>query len=144
MQDAEITFRVQTNKMALGGDQYAYFVARRLSNGTEYRGRLRFSPNGKVRLQAFWVPLSLVETPLGPEVLVPELDARCQYILSRPGTDLRRQFDDYPHACLGGWTTRTKHLAVSQLQQHRHNARTGRGRAARRHRDSREQCAGGL
>jgi hypothetical protein len=73
VQDAEITFRVQTNKVALGSDQYAYFVARRLSNGTEYRGRLRFSPNGKVRLQAFWVPLSLVEAPLGPEVLVPNL-----------------------------------------------------------------------
>jgi trimeric autotransporter adhesin len=50
--NVDITFRVRTDKLAVGGSHMAYFVARRVSNGNEYLGRLRLSTDGSVRLQA--------------------------------------------------------------------------------------------
>ncbi len=51
-QDLDLRVRVQTNKMAVGGYAVVNWIARRLPNGDEYRGRLRLEPSGAVSLQA--------------------------------------------------------------------------------------------
>lgn len=51
--DVDVTVRIRADKLAAGGSQMAYFVARRVSNGSDYLGRLRLSNDNTVRLQAF-------------------------------------------------------------------------------------------
>jgi len=71
-QDVDITARVQTDKGAAGSSMFAFFVARRVSAGNEYFGRLRLEPGGAVKLRASRVVAS-TETLLGTEVTVAEL-----------------------------------------------------------------------
>jgi hypothetical protein len=70
--DIDLLFRVRTDRVATGGGQFAYVIARRMGDGSEYRPRLRFAPTGGVYLTAMKVAGG-VETALGPEVLVPGL-----------------------------------------------------------------------
>jgi hypothetical protein len=58
--------RLRVDKVATGGFQYVYLVARRVASGTEYRGRLRFSTTGALALQAIQVSAN-TETLLGTE-----------------------------------------------------------------------------
>lgn len=51
-QDVDLRFRFQTNKAPAGGYGLVNFNARRVGNGDEYRGRVRFDPSGAVLLQA--------------------------------------------------------------------------------------------
>jgi CSLREA domain-containing protein len=72
-QDVDISFRVRTDKLAVGGQLYVYAVARRQSGSdSEYRPRVMFMPNGDVRVQAS-VVINGVETDVGPAVTVPGL-----------------------------------------------------------------------
>lgn len=52
VRDIDITFRVQTNKVAVGNSQDILALARWKDGGTMYRGLVRFYENGQVRLQA--------------------------------------------------------------------------------------------
>jgi CSLREA domain-containing protein len=51
-QDLKVTFRVQTDKVASGNSEYAYFIARRVSSNSEYRIRIRFSTSQTIGLRA--------------------------------------------------------------------------------------------
>jgi hypothetical protein len=44
-------FRIATDKPAFGSNQEDYFIARRVSNGNQYMGRIRFPQDGTVRLR---------------------------------------------------------------------------------------------
>lgn len=50
--DVNVIFRVHTDKLAGGNSEFAYFIARRVSSNTEYRGQIRFAPNNTVHLRA--------------------------------------------------------------------------------------------
>jgi len=50
--DVDLRVRVKTDKAATGSGPLWYVVARRVSHGQEYRGRLRVSSSGKVMVQA--------------------------------------------------------------------------------------------
>jgi CSLREA domain-containing protein len=50
-QDLSATFRVKTDKVASGNNEYAYFVARRVSSNSEYRIRIRFSTSQTIYLR---------------------------------------------------------------------------------------------
>jgi CSLREA domain-containing protein len=71
--DVELSFRVATDKVGVGGSQFVYGVLRRVSSTTEYRIKLRLPPNGNVLLQASSVSGN-VETAIGSEVLVAGLN----------------------------------------------------------------------
>jgi hypothetical protein len=71
--DVELSFRVATDKVGVGGAQFVYGVLRRVSSTTEYRIKLRLPPNGNVLLQASSVSGN-VETAIGSEVLVAGLN----------------------------------------------------------------------
>jgi hypothetical protein len=51
-QDVDLKVRVKTDKVASGGFEFAYLVARRVSGGTQYLGRMAFDASGAVQLQA--------------------------------------------------------------------------------------------
>jgi acid phosphatase type 7 len=51
-QDVDIIWRVSIDKLPANGGQIVYSVARRTSAGDAYLGRLRFAPDGSVRVQA--------------------------------------------------------------------------------------------
>ena len=74
-QDVDLVVRVQTDKVATGGPQYAYGVARRVSSNTEYRGQVRLLADGSVRLRASRV-VAGTETLLGSDVVVSGLTHR--------------------------------------------------------------------
>ncbi|HSH79672.1 MAG TPA: FG-GAP-like repeat-containing protein [Herpetosiphonaceae bacterium] len=65
-QDVDLTVRVQTDKLAAGSSLFAFVVARRVSAGNEYFGRLRLEPGGAVKLRASRV-VAGTETLLGTE-----------------------------------------------------------------------------
>jgi hypothetical protein len=71
-QNADLSARVATDKVATGSGQYLYLVARRVNSSTEYRAKLRFAPDGTVRLQATRV-VANAESAIGTEVNVPGL-----------------------------------------------------------------------
>lgn len=50
--NADITFRVQTDKVSSRASQEVYFLAREISADSMYRGRIRFYGNGEVFVQA--------------------------------------------------------------------------------------------
>jgi beta-mannanase len=50
--DVEVRFRIKRDKVAAGGSQIVYFLARRVSPGYSYQGRIRYGTDGTVRLQA--------------------------------------------------------------------------------------------
>ena len=68
-QDLSASFRVQTNKVATGSNEYAYFIARRVSSNSEYRVRIRFSTSQTVHLRVERLNNG-VKTELGTEVTV--------------------------------------------------------------------------
>jgi hypothetical protein len=70
--DVNLTVRVHTNKVATGGGQYAYLVARSVNSNTYYQGQLRFTATGSVTLRASLL-VSGTSTALGSEVVVAEL-----------------------------------------------------------------------
>lgn len=65
----ELLTRVKSDKTAVGGNISAYFVARQVAPGLEYRARLRFGTDGSLNLVATKV-LGGVETGVGAEVKV--------------------------------------------------------------------------
>jgi hypothetical protein len=52
IQDLEASFRFQTDKVAQGGGQMVYLLARRAANGNDYFLRVRMPPDGTLRIQA--------------------------------------------------------------------------------------------
>jgi hypothetical protein len=70
--DVELSFRFATDRLAVGGNQFVYGVARRVSTSSEYRIKVRLPVNGQVLVQASSVTAN-AETALGAEVLVPGL-----------------------------------------------------------------------
>jgi hypothetical protein len=71
-QDVDLSFRFTTNRLTVGGNQFIYGVARRVSATTYYRIIVRIAANGQVFLQASAV-VNGVESGIGSEVLVPGL-----------------------------------------------------------------------
>ena len=69
--EVDFSFRVRSDKAAVGGNQYLYGVVRR-NGANEYRVKLRFAPNGAVFVGASTV-INNVETNIGTEVQVPGL-----------------------------------------------------------------------
>ncbi|MEA2623057.1 MAG: hypothetical protein QOH61_1967, partial [Chloroflexota bacterium] len=67
--DVDLGFRVSSDRLAAGGAQFVYGVARRTSATAEYRIKLRIAANGAVFVQASSVTGN-VETALGTEVRV--------------------------------------------------------------------------
>jgi CSLREA domain-containing protein len=51
--DTDIKFRVRTDKLAAGGNQYVFFNMRRATGGNEYRGRILFSQFQNIVMEAF-------------------------------------------------------------------------------------------
>lgn len=70
-QDANVVYRVKTDKAATGSGQYTYFALRSSANG-EYRIQLRFAADGTVYLGATRVDAS-GEKLLSSAVVVPNL-----------------------------------------------------------------------
>ncbi len=70
--DVDMLLRLQTDRLAIGGDQYAYLTIRRVSGGNEYRGQVRLTPSGQVGLQ-IRKTVGWTETAVAPEGLVPGL-----------------------------------------------------------------------
>lgn len=69
--DVDVRFRTQTDKLVTGTNGvYADFVARRVSNSLEYRGKLQFRPDGELYLHATRV-VNGVETTLTPQAGFP-------------------------------------------------------------------------
>jgi CSLREA domain-containing protein len=80
--DVDLTFKVATDKGAVGGSgHFIYGVARRVNATTEYRAQLRFATNGAVFIQGSSVTNN-VETGIGTAVQVPGLT-------HGPGTAIR-------------------------------------------------------
>ncbi len=50
--DTDHIFSVKTDKVATGGSIFVYSVARRVNSTSEYEGRMRFDPSGRVYLWA--------------------------------------------------------------------------------------------
>jgi len=73
--DADAVVRVATDKPAVGGVQIAYVVARRVSAGNEYRGRIRFTTDGRLMVIGERVVAGSM-TLLGGEKRVPNLTHR--------------------------------------------------------------------
>ena len=61
--EVDFSFRVRSDKAAVGGNQYLYGVVRR-NGANEYRVKLRFAPNGAVFVGASTV-INNVETNIG-------------------------------------------------------------------------------
>jgi hypothetical protein len=108
-QDVDLSFRVATDKIAVGGNQFVYGLARRVSATSEYRIKLRLPPNGGVLVQASSVTGN-VETALGGEVLVAGLNhapgsfirVRAQVVGGNPTTiNIRAWVDGTPEP--GSW-----------------------------------------
>lgn len=66
--DVDISMRVSADKVASGGYQFVYLVARQVSLGETYLGRMQFHPSGSVLLQAGRSTTSKTITMLGTEV----------------------------------------------------------------------------
>ncbi len=73
--NVDASFRVETDKRPHGGSEFAYLVARRVSAGTDYLGRLRLTQDGAVAIQAL-SEVQSVAGSLGTEVIVPGLSAQ--------------------------------------------------------------------
>jgi CSLREA domain-containing protein len=83
VQDLAFTFRVKTDKLAAGNNQSVFFIARRVSNNTEYRGQLRISTTGTVYIRAAQA-INGSQTIIGTEVAVPGvIHAANRYIWMR-------------------------------------------------------------
>jgi hypothetical protein len=100
-QDVDLVVRVQTDKAATGGPQYAYGVARRVSSSTEYRGQVRLLADGSVRLRASRV-VAGTETLLDSDVVVSGLTHRPN---TSSGCGCRSWAPTQPHCAqgLGRW-----------------------------------------
>ena len=70
--NTDMNVRIATVQTPIGGSIYLYTVARRVNSGSEYQGRLRFDPSGKVYLQAV-ANANNVLTSLSAAVQVPGL-----------------------------------------------------------------------
>lgn len=71
-QNVESVVTLETNKTAVGTNQFFYVVLRRIDSSTEYRAKVRFGTNGLVYLQ-FNRVTGGTETAIGSEVVVPGL-----------------------------------------------------------------------
>jgi hypothetical protein len=70
--DVDATIAVASSNAATGGFGQTFSLQlRRVALNTEYRARLRFAPDGTVRLGVFTVNGSNTEVAVGPEVIVP-------------------------------------------------------------------------
>ena len=70
--DVDFSFRVHTNKLASGGGQYVYAIARRVNSNTLYQGYLRVDAARKVYAGATRL-VGGTATALSNEVVVPNL-----------------------------------------------------------------------
>jgi hypothetical protein len=68
--DLDFVFRVTTDKLATGSNESAFFLARSISNNTEYRAQVRISTGNIVYIRATKV-VSGTQTLLGTEFAVP-------------------------------------------------------------------------
>jgi CSLREA domain-containing protein len=73
--DSDHVFSVQTDRVATGSSLYIYSIARRVSSTSEYQGRMRLDPSGRVYLSAATVINGAV-TELSTPVLVSGLTHR--------------------------------------------------------------------
>lgn len=71
-QDVDGVFQVSTNKPATGFGQRVYFIARHVSQGNEYRARLRFTSSGSVMMHATRL-VAGQQTALSSPITVPGL-----------------------------------------------------------------------
>ena len=110
-QDVDLSFRVTTERTAVGGNQFIYGIARRINATTEYRAKLRFATNGAVYVQATAV-VNNVETAIGSEVLVSGLTRSAGRLRPRAGPVPGQQPHHHPHPRLGRRRHRALHLAV--------------------------------
>jgi hypothetical protein len=65
-QDVDILFKVKTDKIPTGNATEAFFIARRISPNTQYRGKIRFTASSGVTLQASSV-VNGTETLIGSQ-----------------------------------------------------------------------------
>ena len=118
--DVDVSFRVRTDKVAVGGAQFIYAVVRR--NGTnEYRVKLRMAPNGAVFVSASTL-INNVETTIGSRGPGTRPDPHRQRPDALPRAGERRQPDDPAHPRLGRCGPRADDLAVHPDQQQRQPA----------------------
>jgi CSLREA domain-containing protein len=68
-QDVDIVFRVQTDKLASGVSEHAYFIGRHVSPSTEYRGQIRFDPKRNIFVRAVRINNG-ISTALGSDTKV--------------------------------------------------------------------------
>ena len=68
-QDVDIVFQVQTDILASGVDEYAYFLSRHVSPNTEYRGQIRFDPKRNILVRAVRINNG-ISTALGSDTKV--------------------------------------------------------------------------
>ena len=73
--DVDLTFRVALDALPQGGSTFAYGVARRVANGTEYRFKLRIDATGAAWVQATR-RIDGTETSVGQEARVPGVTLR--------------------------------------------------------------------
>lgn len=83
-QDVDYTATIATDKVPAVGSSYSDLIARRIGSGTEYRGGLRFAPDGSVQVQIVRKS-TYTETRLGNMV-------NLTGVSYTPGTVLRMRF----------------------------------------------------
>ena len=140
--DVDVSFRVRTDKLAVGGAQFVYAVVRR-NGANEYRVKLRMAPNGAVFVSASTL-INNVETTIGSEVQVPGLTHaantfirfRAQVSGANPTTLRIRAWADA--------AARADDLAIHPDQQQRQPAGRRSTRPAHLHRLGDDQRAGCL
>ncbi len=71
--DTDLQLQVATDKVATGNGAYLSAVVRKVAGVGDYRAKVRFMPNGVMRLAITYVSAANVETALAPETTVPGL-----------------------------------------------------------------------
>jgi PKD repeat protein len=119
-QDVDIAFRVRSDKLAVGGAQYVYAVARR-NGGNAYRPKIILNTNGTVAVHA-GVVVNNSESSVAPAVTVPGLThtangfiwVRAQLSGSSPTTIRVKAWADGQAEPAGWHFTATNSTAVVQ------------------------------
>jgi hypothetical protein len=120
-QDLNVTFRVQTDKVASGNSEYAYFIARRVSSNSEYRIRVRFSTSQTISLRAERLNNG-TKTELGTETTVSGLThtansfiwVRAEVVGTNPTTIRIKAWGDGQPEPAGWQYTTTDSIAILQ------------------------------
>jgi hypothetical protein len=120
-QDLNVTFRVQTDKVASGNSEYAYFIARRVSSNSEYRIRVRFSTSQTISLRAERLTNG-TKTELGTETTVSGLThtansfiwVRAEVVGTNPTTIRIKAWGDGQPEPAGWQYTTTDSIAILQ------------------------------